>query len=260
MKWHTWIDIVRQRPQDILLMIQDRQHYRKAMEALPAAGEISWQFAQVNVTAPRRTDLGAFAEIWLGQVYGLHPQFVPQPEWRVVDVGANIGIFTLWAAIHMRRGRLWAVEPIPVTFDYLNRNVVANHGAFPDLILNTKAVAMGNRVGALPMVIPHESTNSRPMMARKPAPDETCITVPLTTLDAVVPPPQMIDLIKIDVEGAEEIVLQGGQNVLTRTRRIVMEYHNAKLLRDCRERLESARFRQVLSTGASDLGVAYFSK
>jgi len=44
----------------------------------------------------------------------------PEPGWRVVDVGANIGVFALWAE---RLGAHAAFEPEPNTFSSLVANV-----------------------------------------------------------------------------------------------------------------------------------------
>jgi hypothetical protein len=49
------------------------------------------------------------------------------PEMTLVDVGANIGEVTLFAAKKLRDGRVLAFEPMPRVFAQLARNVELNH-------------------------------------------------------------------------------------------------------------------------------------
>ena len=54
------------------------------------------------------------------------PGFEIRPEDTVVDIGANMGMFALWAAPQAPRGRIVAVEPMRV-IDCLDLNVRLNH-------------------------------------------------------------------------------------------------------------------------------------
>lgn len=58
-------------------------------------------------------------DIWMRGEYDL-PGFVPQPGWRVVDIGANVGIYAMLAA--SRGARVVAYEPAPETFERLRGN------------------------------------------------------------------------------------------------------------------------------------------
>src|SRR6478752_8975650 len=51
-------------------------------------------------------------EVWIEEVYAQSGIRIG-PEATVVDIGANIGIFSLWAAAHCEKGRVIAVEPSP---------------------------------------------------------------------------------------------------------------------------------------------------
>jgi len=53
-----------------------------------------------------------------------------------------------------------------------------------------------------------------------------------TTLDNICRKFKKIDLIKIDVEGAEDLVLKGGETILDRTREIILEVHNRYVMKE----------------------------
>ena len=75
---------------------------------------------------PRRGDLTAFRETWLQQDY-LGPRLRLSRGDAVIDVGANIGCFTLFAARRVGpRGRVISVEPDAETFAQLQHNLQAN--------------------------------------------------------------------------------------------------------------------------------------
>lgn len=248
------------RPKDIPALLHDRQLaecYRQEAQS----GPVEVEFSCVQLNAPTRTDLEQFEEIWVGQVYGMVEAFVPKPGWTVVDVGANIGCFTLWAATHMRRGQLWAFEPIPQTFEYLERNIQSNSHRFSLLEVQTQACAIADVEDTLPMVLVAEATGWNRLISEEALINEqrATIKVPAHLLDSRVPETQ-VDLLKVDVEGAELQVLRGATRMLRQTDRVVMEYHSAELLRDCRGLLESVGFHLVTKTREHNLGIAYFSR
>lgn len=249
------------RPRELLPLLRDRKTARKLRQELPKHGEIQATFSRVSVLAPTRTDLEQFEEIWVGQGYGMHEDFVPRPEWTVVDVGANIGCFTLWAAMHMQRGRIWSFEPILSTFTYLERNIYENQPRFPGVEIHVQSYAVADVDDTLSMLLVAESTGWNRLVAGDELTQETrtVVPVPAKPLDALIPDIP-VDLLKVDVEGAELQVFQGAANTLQRTWRVVMEYHHEDLLKNCRLLLEASGFRMVLQTPGPNLGMAYFSR
>jgi hypothetical protein len=69
--------------------------------------------------------------------------------------------------------------------------------------------------------------------------------IPAISLDNFSNARQRPDSIKIDVEGHEEQVLLGARQVLTTTRRLVVEVHSQKLEERCRQLLNKSGFRIV---------------
>ncbi len=192
------------RPQDIPPLLRDRETAQKLRHDLPEHGEIQAEFSRVSLSAPSRTDLEQFEEIWVGQAYGMDEAFVPQPGWTVVDVGANIGCFTLWAAFCMRQGQILAFEPMPTTFDYLQRNIQDNGSRFSSVVIQAQPYAVADISDTLSMLLVAESTGWNRLIAGDDLAKETrpIIQVSAKTLDALIPE-LPVDLLKVDVEGAE---------------------------------------------------------
>jgi FkbM family methyltransferase len=162
-----------------------------------------------------------FHEIWVHEVYTPGGYDI-RPRDTVVDVGANIGVFALYAAARAGEGRVLAYEPFPESYDYLRRNV-AESGlrsvtAFP--------VAVAGSPGERSLQITPDRliTNSlAPTGVGMGGP-----TVPCVTLDQVFEGNgiQVCDLLKLDCEGSEYEILQNSSpETLARIRRVVGEYH-----------------------------------
>jgi FkbM family methyltransferase len=133
-----------------------------------------------------------------------------------IDVGANIGIFTLELA---RLGfEVHAFEPVATTFARLKKNVEALPFSGSSVTLNQ--CACGDREGPVPFAVDERSTaeNHIAVTGRyMGAPVE----VSCTTLDAYCARARIatIDFLKVDVEGMEPRVIQGAAGLL-RARRV----------------------------------------
>jgi len=123
----------------------------------------------------------------------------------LVDVGANVGAYTLLAATAIPALRTIAVEPDPDARARLEENLALNPGAQVEIV----AVALAAEGGEALM------TQGRDTLNRLARPgDAGTGSVAVRTLDDLCAgsPPA---LVKIDVEGAELDVLRGGERTLT---------------------------------------------
>lgn len=129
----------------------------------------------------------------------------------IVDVGAHVGLYGLIAAAAMSgRGRVVAFEPAPRNYDLLARNIEAN--GFRNISAVQKAVS--NKVGTLDFYehpIRSELHSLRPLRASQ-SPSRS---VEVTSLDEFFGEEQ-VDLVKMDVEGAEGHVLEGMSGLIRR--------------------------------------------
>ena len=135
----------------------------------------------------------------------------------VIDVGANLGSWTLGAALAVGpAGRVIAVEPVPHVAEGLARSVEINRFRWVTVLRN----ACSDRIGEIAFSVERDNTvGSRSgLMPSDEKRTFQHITVPAVTLDSVVAAQQLsrVDVIKIDVEGFEEAVLKGATETLGR--------------------------------------------
>lgn len=132
-----------------------------------------------------------------------------KPGMRVVDVGANIGYFTLLSAIRVGpAGKVYAFEAEPTNCQILRENIRRNH--FTNTVVVQSAVS--DKVGRTTLFLRKNSRSHHTLIAKG---GENGIAVKSTTLDEYFKEgPKQIDLAKIDVEGAELAVLSGMQSAI----------------------------------------------
>jgi FkbM family methyltransferase len=133
-----------------------------------------------------------------------------KPGMVFVDVGANIGEYTLRAArLVGPAGDVHAFEPSPASFTLLQANVAQNGYE------NVAAVraALGDSNGTVSLRIEEDPSLNRLDLVSETQP-VPCITVDSFRLDSYwAPQNRRIDLIKLDVEGAELLVLRGAERL-----------------------------------------------
>ncbi len=156
--------------------------------------------------------LSAWEEIFVGRCYEFTEP--PAPD-LILDVGANIGLSTRFFLGRYPSARVVAFEPDPALFACLERNV-AEFG--PDRV-ELQQAAVWREAGELPFYA--EGADG----GRLSAGPEATLTVPAVTLDRWLDA-ERIDLLKIDVEGAEGEILESIAGRLGAVQRLFVEYHS----------------------------------
>src|SRR3989344_3638747 len=67
-----------------------------------------------------------FNEIWVYKCYNPNG-FEINPSDIVLDIGANYGNFTLYAALKAKKGKIYSFEPLEENFNLLKKNVSINN-------------------------------------------------------------------------------------------------------------------------------------
>jgi FkbM family methyltransferase len=149
-----------------------------------------------------------------------------------VDIGANEGFYSVFASDRVGdRGRVVAFEPSQREADRLLRNLELN--AVANAAVEVMGVADMDGEAILKLCeYGHEGQNTLGGFAHKVKQDGTQ-KVTLITLDTYFDdhPVDRIDLMKIDVEGAEERVLRGAFETLKRFRPVLLMEMNDRSLR-----------------------------
>ena len=142
-------------------------------------------------------------------------QEILKPGMRFVDLGANIGYFTLLAAEAVGPGgRIYAFEPIPSTCDFLTRNVNAN--GFGEIVEITQKAVCNSR-GYVRFTFDEKDSVSAKIQSviREPTSD---LDIEATSLDEFFSSLGWPDvhLVKMDIEGAELAAMEGMEELSDR--------------------------------------------
>lgn len=160
-----------------------------------------------------------FKEIYLDEVYDKF--FSPNDGHVVVDVGANIGVYTLKAAKNVgKQGTVVSIEPYPHTYELLIINVHMNNFDTNVIPIN---IAVSNFKGKKRFYL-----SSEPRGHSFEPISGNWIEVNVDKLDAIMEGLHLerCDLLKIDVEGHELEVLKGAKHTLKSTSKVVVAaYH-----------------------------------
>ncbi len=139
----------------------------------------------------------------------------------VLDIGANIGYYTLiFARLVGEKGKVYAFEPDPVNFALLKRNVEIN--GYDNVVLIEKAVS--DRSGKIRLFLCEENKGDHRIYNSGDHRD--VIDVEGVSVDDYFEKKQHIDFIKMDIQGAEGLVLQGMEYILKSNKavKIVTEF------------------------------------
>jgi len=123
-----------------------------------------------------------------------------------IDVGANIGLYSLLAAARVGKGKVIALEPHPVAADRLRENVALNKLQNVEV----RAEAAGAKLGVARLTAKLDTINHIVDDSEVAG----SIGVRVLTLDSLVRPGDQVALVKLDAEGFESECLLGAVRLL----------------------------------------------
>ncbi len=219
-----WLDQVERFQFDLYRLVHDfmvQEEYVSALEKL---------------NAPTPVDIGDFTifvrlnDHSTGRLIATHKVFEPhvvdqiqailQPGETFIDIGANIGFHSLVAAARVGpEGRVLAFEPHPLNCELLEKSIAANR--YTHLALHPMAV--GDAAGELELLTTGAYSNGRLVPGGTPHEAANHYEkVPVVRLDDFLAGIDRIDLIKMDIEGAEALAWRGMRGLLEKHRPVVL--------------------------------------
>ena len=153
-----------------------------------------------------------------------------QPGMGVADVGANVGLLTLSCAVATGpSGKVFAFEPEAGPRAQLEKTLKLNGLRWVEVFDQAAGALTEERTFHISPVIGHSSLYALPQEDG----DGRDVTVQVSRLDDIIGPDQRLDVVKIDVEGAELDVLAGMDRLLSENPdlAIVAEYGPSHLAR-----------------------------
>ena len=147
-----------------------------------------------------------------------------KPGMVVVDVGSHVGYYALMAARQVGpAGRVYAFEPEPSNHELLLKNIELN--GYTNVAATRKAVS--SKVGEATLFLT-ALDNGRNSTYHHGLPEKGSVAVETTTVDAFLAAEgwPTVDLVKVDVEGAEMDVLAGMCQLLDKSRdlKLIIEF------------------------------------
>lgn len=190
-------------------------------------------------------------EIWLKNTY--NPKgFEIKDDDIVMDIGAHIGVFSIYAAVLTKNGKVYSFEPMPENYKMLKKNISINR--IKNIIPINEAV--DSKPGSHVLFINEENTGGNSLLIKNSDKSEK-IKVKTTSIEEFMKKYSVdkIDLLKIDCEGSEyNILFKCPKKILKKISKITMEYHsidksrNAKTLKKF---LENNGFKVSFTSGDS---------
>jgi len=201
----------------------------------------------LRLSVPAEVGAGLdFINLGLDDEYGL--QDLPFQPRTILDIGANFGLFSLFAAHHCKNAKIHAYEPNPRIFPDAAKNLA--------LISATAFQAgVGSRSGLAEI---HERGESRLAQTVVSQQGTIQIIAVRTAIDRI---GSVVDLLKLDCEGAEWDIFQDTQ-AFQKVRLIRMEYHltDGHRLEDLKVWAEQLGFRIDRLAPNVGFGIAWLSR
>jgi FkbM family methyltransferase len=143
-----------------------------------------------------------------------------RPDWVFLDIGANIGYYSMLVARAEPRARIYAFEALTESFTALECNRDLN--GFTSV--HTSCLAISDHAGESAFLIPPPTNRGIGRLQPSDGSVHELRRVPTATVDQFVHEQQLshVSCMKIDVEGAEELVLSGAADTIRRWRPILM--------------------------------------
>jgi FkbM family methyltransferase len=181
----------------------------------------------VTVEVPHRL-VQTFKEIFMDECYlaGLEKDISPGAT--IIDVGANAGYFTLFAADQFPQSRIFSFEPVPVNYNQLQRHSNLNKNRD----IKCYPLAVAGQTGEITLSFDaHDSFTTSATMFKQVNAEEDSLKVSCVSLQELMDEHNITkcDLLKMDCEGAEyDILYNTSAGSLQRIDQIAMEVHSGK--------------------------------
>ncbi|MDP3042487.1 MAG: FkbM family methyltransferase [Candidatus Omnitrophota bacterium] len=137
----------------------------------------------------------------------------------VLDIGANIGWYSINLSKSVPGGRIISFEPIPKTYEYLIKNIALNQ------LRNIKTynIGLSNKAGCFNFYYNRNYTSATSLVNIIKDDNVAIVKCRVEKLDDFLKKAKImqVDFIKCDVEGAEKFVIEGGQEVINKNKPII---------------------------------------
>jgi FkbM family methyltransferase len=203
------------------------------------------------------TDLMQLTTVWLVEDYKIRGFEIKKND-IIIDIGAHIGLFCLYAYQYCKKGKIFCYEPIKENFDVLIENIELNK--IKNIISFNSAVS--NQTDKI-KIFPNSDDSAHSIFDS----GKDSINVNSTTIKSIFDENKIkkCDLLKLDCEGAEYKIIDSiPTEYFFRIDKIILEYHSAgenpDLFKKLLKKLTDNSFDIKIEKISNDMGMIYASK
>tara|TARA_A100001037_G_scaffold299770_1_gene326069 strand:- start:1639 stop:2412 length:774 start_codon:yes stop_codon:yes gene_type:complete len=200
------------------------------------------------------TDLMALTHVWMIQEYQANTFEIKDND-DVIDIGAHIGLFALYASQFCKHGRIFCYEPIEENYQLLLENIKLNN------IENIFAfnLAVSDKLSKIKIYLNSDESGHSIFVNNKKS-----VMVNSTTLENIFIKNNIktCNFLKLDCEGAEYQIIESLNPIFfEKISKTIIEYHladtNPELLKNLTYKLKSHNFKINIKKLFSDIGFLF---
>lgn len=200
------------------------------------------------------TDIMQLATVWLAEDYKI-PKFEVNNNDIIIDIGAHIGLFSLFVSQNCKNGKIYCFEPVIENYNVLIKNIDLNK--IKNIIPLNQAVSKNNE--NIKMYLNSDDSAHSIFSSGK-----NFVQVKSTTIKSIFDDNKIdnCNLLKLDCEGAEyEIIDSIPDEYFLRINKLIIEYHLAsikpKLYNNLVKKLQDLSFKIKIEKITDDIGMIY---
>ena len=202
----------------------------------------------------RSTDLQAFFNVWIIQEYN-KPDYQILENDIIIDIGAHIGLFSLYVSQFCKRGKIFSFEPIDENYKLLLENIKLNK--IENIIAVQKAVS-GDEKTIKIYLNEDQAAHSAYSHGDSFIETESISLKEIIDVNSI----KKCNFLKIDCEGAEYGILKSVPDEYFKAiMKIGMEYHfsdtKSNLLKELKERLQMRDYEIQENPLSNGLGLLF---
>jgi FkbM family methyltransferase len=205
-----------------MILARERAFRRRTAANRPITVTATIPFRVHIRVRPNSSDLATFREVFVDEVYGALPHVIPEVDW-IVDLGANIGLSSLYLLQRYPGARVLAVEPHEVNVALLRHNLEPWVASGRCRIVHAAA---WSEDCVLCSATPSDAMHFASFRVRVPATSDVATIRGLSMRSLFEETAaREVQLVKIDVEGAESALFTSDTSWLDVVRCIAVEFH-----------------------------------
>ncbi len=205
----------------------------------------------------KSTDFYVLTNVWVIEEYDLNKLQIGNSD-TIIDIGAHIGLFTVYISQFCVNGKIYSYEPIKENYELLSYNLDINN------IKNTSIFqkAVTDKSGSVRIFLNSDSAAHNVFSK-----SDRYVDIKSVSLKEIFDSNKIekCNLLKLDCEGSEYMILNSLPELyFEKIQKIVMEYHMAdkepNLLQDLIKKLKLLNYQVEIRKNTSDYGIIFAIK